>query len=64
MEERHKFLSEQLEDLKKSRRDLMDIVKEVDERVEQVFTEAYRDVETAFEQVFAGCSPAVRAGWS
>ena len=43
LEERHKFLSEQLEDLKKTRADLLQVVKEVDERVEQVFTEAYRD---------------------
>ncbi|MEU4289199.1 chromosome segregation protein SMC [Kribbella sp. NPDC026596] len=57
MEERHRFLSEQLEDLRKSRRDLMDIVKEVDDRVEQVFTEAYRDVETAFEHVFSRLFP-------
>jgi chromosome segregation protein len=57
MEERHRFLSEQLDDLKKSRRDLMDIVKEVDDRVEQVFTEAYRDVEIAFRQVFARLFP-------
>ncbi|HEU4945595.1 MAG TPA: chromosome segregation protein SMC [Kribbella sp.] len=57
MEERHRFLSEQLDDLKKSRRDLMDIVKEVDERVEQVFTEAYRDVEVAFRDVFSRLFP-------
>jgi chromosome segregation protein len=57
MEERHKFLSEQLEDLRKSRRDLMDIVKEVDDRVEQVFTEAYRDVEIAFQHVFSRLFP-------
>nr|WP_198682134.1 chromosome segregation protein SMC [Kribbella rubisoli] len=57
MEERHRFLSEQLDDLRKSRRDLMDIVKEVDERVEQVFTEAYRDVEVAFEHVFSRLFP-------
>ncbi|MGY4772103.1 chromosome segregation protein SMC [Kribbella sp. CWNU-51] len=57
MEERHRFLSEQLEDLRKSRRDLMDIVKEVDERVEQVFTEAYRDVEVAFKHVFSRLFP-------
>jgi chromosome segregation protein len=35
----------------------MDIVKEVDERVEQVFTEAYRDVEVAFENVFSRLFP-------
>ncbi|MGX1117721.1 chromosome segregation protein [Streptomyces ambofaciens] len=40
LEERHQFLSEQLEDLKKTRADLLQVVKEVDERVEQVFTEA------------------------
>ncbi|NOL43766.1 chromosome segregation protein SMC [Kribbella sandramycini] len=57
MEERHRFLSEQLEDLRKSRRDLMDIVKEVDDRVEQVFTEAYRDVEVAFQHVFSRLFP-------
>ncbi|MFG1910480.1 chromosome segregation protein SMC [Kribbella sp. NPDC048928] len=57
MEERHRFLSEQLDDLKKSRRDLMDIVKEVDERVEQVFTQAYQDVEIAFEHVFSRLFP-------
>jgi len=57
MEERHRFLSEQLDDLKKSRRDLMDIVKEVDDRVEQVFTEAYRDVEIAFRHVFSRLFP-------
>ena len=57
LEERHRFLTEQLEDLRKTRRDLLDIVHEVDERVEQVFTEAYRDVEIAFGQVFARLFP-------
>ena len=57
MEERHKFLTEQLEDLKKTRKDLLDIVKEVDSRVEQVFTEAYADVERAFDSTFARLFP-------
>jgi len=57
MEERHKFLTEQLEDLKKTRRDLLDIVKEVDQRVEQVFTEAYADVSTAFDSTFERLFP-------
>jgi chromosome segregation protein len=57
LEERHKFLTEQLEDLKASRRDLLDIVKEVDERVEQVFTEAFRDTAVQFEGVFARLFP-------
>jgi chromosome segregation protein len=57
LEERHKFLTEQLEDLKKSKRDLLDIVKEVDERVERVFTEAYHDTAAQFEQVFGRLFP-------
>jgi chromosome segregation protein len=57
MEERHKFLTEQLEDLKKTRRDLLDIVREVDQRVEQVFAEAYADVTRAFDATFARLFP-------
>ncbi|EON23201.1 MULTISPECIES: chromosome segregation protein SMC [Nocardioides] len=57
MEERHKFLTEQLEDLKRTRKDLLDIVREVDDRVQQVFTEAYADVEKAFDSTFARLFP-------
>lgn len=57
MEERHKFLTEQLEDLRKTRKDLLDIVREVDQRVEQVFTEAYADVSKAFDATFARLFP-------
>ncbi|MEU1155807.1 AAA family ATPase, partial [Streptomyces sp. NPDC005918] len=57
LEERHKFLSEQLEDLKKTRTDLLQVVKEVDERVEQVFTEAYHDTAREFEGVFSRLFP-------
>lgn len=57
LEERHTFLSTQLADLKKSRTDLLQIVKEIDERVEQVFTEAYRDTEVQFERVFSRLFP-------
>src|SRR5699024_8967883 len=53
LEERHQFLSEQLADLKKTRGDLLDIVAEIDERVQEVFTEAYHDTAAQFEQVFA-----------
>jgi chromosome segregation protein len=57
MEERHRFLSEQLEDLRRTRRDLLDIIADVDSRVEQVFAEAYADVEQAFTRVFARLFP-------
>ncbi|MFD3676680.1 AAA family ATPase, partial [Streptomyces sp. NPDC058613] len=57
LEERHRFLSEQLEDLRKTRADLLQVVKEVDRRVEQVFTEAYHDTAREFEGVFSRLFP-------
>jgi chromosome segregation protein len=57
LEERHLFLSEQLDDLKRSRGELLEIVKEVDERVQQVFAEAYADTEREFERIFARLFP-------
>ncbi|PRX95632.1 chromosome segregation protein SMC [Allonocardiopsis opalescens] len=57
LEERHAFLSTQLEDLKKTRRDLLTVVKEVDDRVEQVFTAAYNDVSGEFEGIFGRLFP-------
>ncbi len=57
LEERHQFLSTQLEDLKATRKDLLDIIREVDERVEQVFTAAYHDTAAQFERVFGRLFP-------
>ena len=57
LEERHRFLATQLEDLKNTRRDLLTVVKEVDGRIEQVFAAAYHDVEREFEIVFRTLFP-------
>ncbi len=57
LEERHQFLSEQLDDLRKTRQDLLDIVDDVDAKVEQVFTEAWYDVAAEFENVFGRLFP-------
>ncbi|WP_394252440.1 chromosome segregation protein SMC [Arthrobacter pityocampae] len=57
LEERHQFLSTQLADLRATRKDLLDIIREVDERVEQVFTAAYRDTAAQFGHVFATLFP-------
>ncbi|OFI40056.1 chromosome segregation protein SMC [Arthrobacter sp. SW1] len=57
LEERHQFLSTQLEDLKSSRKDLLDIIKEVDKRVQQVFSEAFADTSKQFDHVFARLFP-------
>ncbi|MFI6096661.1 chromosome segregation protein SMC [Lentzea sp. NPDC051213] len=52
LEERYKFLSTQLEDIKDTRRDLLTVVKEVDDKILEVFTSAYEDVAREFEIVF------------
>lgn len=57
LEERLKFLAEQLEDLKKTKKDLLDIIKEVDDRVQSIFMEAYRETAKHFEDIFARLFP-------
>jgi chromosome segregation protein len=55
--ERHAFLAAQLEDLRKTRRDLLTVVKEVDDRVQEVFASAYADTAREFEQLFSRLFP-------
>lgn len=57
LEERYNFLSTQLEDVKAARKDLLDVIADVDSRILQVFTEAYMDVEREFTQVFSTLFP-------
>jgi chromosome segregation protein len=57
LEERHKFLGEQLEDLRKSRNDLMSVIRDVDARVQEVFSQAYEDTSREFISVFARLFP-------
>jgi chromosome segregation protein len=52
LEERYTFLSGQLQDLKESRRDLLKVVRAVDERVREVFGQAFDDVAREFERTF------------
>jgi chromosome segregation protein len=52
LEERFKFLSDQLEDLKATRRDLLTVVKDVDDRILEVFASAFHDTAREFEEVF------------
>ena len=57
LEERHQFLATQLEDLKNTRRDLLTVVREVDDKILEVFSAAYADVAREFEIVFATLFP-------
>lgn len=57
LEERHTFLTDQVTDIKKSRADLLQIVHEIDERVERIFTEACTDTAREFEAIFPRLFP-------
>jgi chromosome segregation protein len=57
LQERHAFLTAQLEDLKRTRRDLLTVVKEVDDRVQQVFASAYEDIAREFEDIIGRLFP-------
>jgi chromosome segregation protein len=52
LEQRHKFLTEQLTDLTNTRRDLLTIIDELDEKMQDIFGAAFEDTRAAFNQVF------------
>ncbi len=55
--QRHKFLEEQLEDVRSTRRDLGRIIKAVDQEIQSVFASAYADVSANFTHLFATLFP-------
>ncbi|MFC6355228.1 chromosome segregation protein SMC [Luethyella okanaganae] len=52
LEQRHKFLTEQLTDLTNTRKDLLTIVEEIDEKMQSIFASAFEDTRAAFSEVF------------
>jgi chromosome segregation protein len=52
LEQRHKFLTEQLTDLTATRTDLLTIIGEIDEKMEDIFASAFEDTRVAFNTVF------------
>ncbi|KAM9862222.1 AAA family ATPase [Leucobacter sp. BZR 635] len=52
LEQRHKFLVEQLSDLTKTRADLRQIIDELDEHMQGIFAAAFEDTRAAFAEVF------------
>ncbi|MDQ3783989.1 MAG: AAA family ATPase [Actinomycetota bacterium] len=61
LDERARFLQEQMDDLRTSRRDLMAIVREVDTTIVAEFSSAFGDVAREFEGVFEWLFPGGRA---
>jgi chromosome segregation protein len=52
LEQRHKFLAEQLTDLTETRKDLITIIEEIDEKMQDIFASAFEDTRAAFDAVF------------
>ncbi|ERK70689.1 RecF/RecN/SMC protein [Leifsonia aquatica ATCC 14665] len=52
LEQRHKFLTEQLTDLTNTRTDLLTIIEEIDEKMQTIFESAFADTKEAFGRVF------------
>ena len=52
LEQRHKFLTEQLADLTQTRKDLLQIIEDLDVKMQTIFGDAFEDTRKAFETVF------------
>jgi chromosome segregation protein len=52
LEQRHKFLTDQLQDLTETRKDLIKIIGDLDEKMQVIFNDAFQDTKKAFETVF------------
>ena len=55
--ERHDFLEKQITDIETSRRDLMGLVREVDDHVKEVFAAAFADTQREFADIFTRLFP-------
>jgi chromosome segregation protein len=57
LQERHRFLEEQLEDVRKTRRELMQVITAIDTEIQTVFASAFADVSRNFNELFGGLFP-------
>jgi chromosome segregation protein len=57
LQERHDFLARELDDVKKARRDLLEVIRQVDDEVVRLFDQAFRDVAREFEHLFVQLFP-------
>jgi chromosome segregation protein len=57
MQERHDFMQRELDDVRKARRDLLEVIAQIDRQITESFTSAYRDVAMQFERLVAELFP-------
>jgi len=53
LQERHDFLVREMEDVRAARRDLLEVIREVDRRMAELFVSAFDDVDREFRALFA-----------
>jgi len=57
LQERHDFLARELEDVRKARRDLLEVIARIEQEITVAFESALRDVAAEFERLFAELFP-------
>jgi len=57
LQERHDFMERELDDVRKARRDLLEVITQIDRQITETFTAAYRDVAEQFERLIAELFP-------
>ncbi len=57
LQERADFMQRELDDVRKARRDLLEVISQIDEQITESFTSAYRDVAVEFERLIAELFP-------
>jgi chromosome segregation protein len=57
VQERHDFMARELDDVRKARRDLLEVIAKVDQEISETFDAAYRDVAREFERLIAELFP-------
>jgi chromosome segregation protein len=57
MQERHDFLHRELDDVRRARRDLLEVIRRIETEIVTTFEAAYRDVATEFERLIGELFP-------
>ncbi|HYA68832.1 MAG TPA: AAA family ATPase, partial [Acidimicrobiales bacterium] len=57
LEERYRFLEEQVEDVRRARRELQQVIRAVDDEIVRLFAEAFADVNEHFQTLVAALFP-------
>jgi chromosome segregation protein len=57
LQERHDFLARELDDVRKARRDLLEVIRRIEGEITETFESAYLDVAAEFERLFGELFP-------